>query len=320
MGHLSVKRTLIKSVIYCTSAASVMMGGLFAGEIGMDAPPLRLTSWIKGGETSFSEKNDTIYVVEFWATWCGPCRQSIPHLSQLQEKYADMNVRILGISDEKVDIVKKFVANMGDKMNYTVAVSEDRFMHNNYMKAFGAMGIPHAFVVNKDLKIVWEGHPLSDLDSVLEKLVNGGFDMAQARMVSDQKKKEGAILEKMRNYFKQAVQSAESTESMSTLGNEILDEAGKSANLLNQFSWTILTHGQIKFRDRSLALAAALQSFKLTNEKNANVADTLARAYWESGDKSKAIEIQQLAIDLASGDEEKIQAFKAVLHDYQSKQ
>jgi thiol-disulfide isomerase/thioredoxin len=71
-------------------------------------------------------KGKQTYVVEFWATWCGPCRVSIPHLTELQKKFKTQGVTFIGVSDETEDKVKPFVDKMGDKMDYTVAVDDER--------------------------------------------------------------------------------------------------------------------------------------------------------------------------------------------------
>lgn len=52
-------------------------------------------------------EKDKLLLLDFWATWCGPCIASFPHLEKLQEKYND-DLQIIAISDEKVDIVNKF--------------------------------------------------------------------------------------------------------------------------------------------------------------------------------------------------------------------
>jgi len=107
-----------------------------------------------------------VHVVEFWATWCPPCRTSIPHLTELQEKYGERGVKIVGISNEELGTVKSFVEKMGNKMAYTVAIDKDG-VSGDYMGKYGINGIPHAFVV-KDGEVVWHGHPMAKLDDAIE--------------------------------------------------------------------------------------------------------------------------------------------------------
>ena len=64
------------------------------------------------------------------------------------------------ITDEELPVVKKFLTQMGDKMDYTVAIDDDGKTSKGYMKAFGIDGIPHAFVVDQKGQIVWQGHPM----------------------------------------------------------------------------------------------------------------------------------------------------------------
>src|SRR6188474_2613487 len=73
----------------------------FAAKIGDPAAALSVGEWIKGQPVDLAAvKGEKIVVVEFWATWCGPCRTSIPHLTELQQKFADRDVIFVGISDE----------------------------------------------------------------------------------------------------------------------------------------------------------------------------------------------------------------------------
>jgi len=101
-------------------------------------------------------------IVEFWATWCPPCRTSIPHLNEINKKFKDKGLSVIGITDETKEVVEKF--QKSTPMEYHVAVGGAAIQ-----KKFGINGIPHAFVVGKDGKIVWEGHPMSLKDSDIEK-------------------------------------------------------------------------------------------------------------------------------------------------------
>jgi len=138
-----------------------------SAKLGVAAPPLTGLEWVKNGPVEL--KPGTVYVVEFWATWCPPCRKSIPHLTELQHKYKDKNLTIVGISTERVDKVKPFVEERGSEMDYAVAVDTTGAASRGYMDAFRRNTIPSAFVVDAGGKIVWVGHPLDNMDAVIEK-------------------------------------------------------------------------------------------------------------------------------------------------------
>lgn len=160
----------------------VLATAMQAAELGDPAPPLRIAQWVKGEPVDLAAgKGKTIYVVEFWATWCGPCRTSIPHLTELQKKFKDKGVVFIGVSDEKVPVVKSFVDKMADKMDYVVAVDQDRKTSAGYMEAYQQGGIPHAFIVDKESRVVWHGHPMGELEATLQQLLDGKYDMAVAQ-------------------------------------------------------------------------------------------------------------------------------------------
>lgn len=144
-----------------------------AAQIGDPAAPLQIAEWIKGGPVDLAEvKGRKIVVVEFWATWCGPCKASIPHLTELAHKFADRGVVFVGVSDENASKVRPFVDNMGAKMDYTVAIDDNRQTSGGYMRAYGRNGIPCAFIVDLEGRVAWVGHPMGDLEKQLEKLAS----------------------------------------------------------------------------------------------------------------------------------------------------
>ena len=161
-----------------------------SAELGDPAAPLQIAEWVKGKPVDLAaDKGKKIFVVEFWATWCGPCRASIPHLTEMQKKFKDKDVVFIGVSDEEVATVKKFVEKMGDKMDYTVVVDKDRKTSEAYMTAYDQHGIPHAFIVDKQGRIVWNGHPMGDLEKSLAQVIAGKFDLQKAKQRETTQKK-----------------------------------------------------------------------------------------------------------------------------------
>jgi thiol-disulfide isomerase/thioredoxin len=152
--------------------------------VGDKAPDLTVSKFLKGKPITKFEAGK-VYVVEFWATWCGPCKTSIPHLTELQKKYGD-KVTVVGVSiwENKQADIEPFVADWAEKMDYTVAVDkgateaargQDGAMAKNWMAAGGRNGIPSAFIVDRAGKIAWVGHPMG-MDEPLEQVVSGQWD------------------------------------------------------------------------------------------------------------------------------------------------
>ena len=153
--------------------------------IGDKAPDLNVTDWVKGSKQTLG--NGNITVVEFWATWCGPCKMSIPHLTELAHKYKG-KVNFVGVSvweskpEDYTTKVPAFVKEFGEKMDYNVATEgPGTFMAKNWMTAAGENGIPAAFLVNQEGTIVWIGHPMDGLDTAIDNLLAGKGDITSAR-------------------------------------------------------------------------------------------------------------------------------------------
>ena len=124
---------------------------------GPQAPKLNFRKDIKKSKIASNAK--TIHVVEFWATWCGPCRTTIPHLTKVQERYGKYNVSIVGVTREEESKVSSFVKQMGKKMDYRVALDSSGKVSSAYSNIWRVGTIPHAYVVGHNGKILWHGHP-----------------------------------------------------------------------------------------------------------------------------------------------------------------
>ncbi|GAB4514736.1 MAG: redoxin domain-containing protein [Phycisphaerales bacterium] len=161
-----------------TSPAAAMS----AEEIGIGdpAPPLYISEWLKGDPVDGFEQG-RVYVVEFWATWCGPCIAGMPHISELQAQYKD-EVTVIGVNiwDDDGSHVPAWMDERGDElMQYTVALQEGTKMADEWMKPAGQNGIPSAFIIDRDATIAWIGHPMS-MDEPLAQVVAGTFDAEAA--------------------------------------------------------------------------------------------------------------------------------------------
>ncbi|KAJ3085665.1 hypothetical protein HK102_013947 [Quaeritorhiza haematococci] len=124
-----------------------------------------------------------VLVLEFWATWCGPCRSTIPHLSALQKKFKDKDVYFVGITDERDrSRIENFVQGMGTDMDYHVAIDGSLQAKSKVFAPSGARGIPHVFLIDAENTIVWAGHPmepefeqkLNALAAIATKRTGGG--------------------------------------------------------------------------------------------------------------------------------------------------
>ena len=159
--------------------------------IGSKAPKLDIEHWVSNGHDKFNPVNEfetgKVYVVEFWATWCGPCVMSMPHLAETQEKYSDKGVQLISVSDEDLETVESFLKkpvegaeNKEDTYGkltsaYCLTTDPDKSVNADYMEAAGQNGIPTCFIVGKSGQIEWIGHPMS-MDDPLKKVVDGNWD------------------------------------------------------------------------------------------------------------------------------------------------
>ena len=162
-------RCLAAAVVLICSALCVFAhdarsdGNDYAGQ----TPP-KIT--VKGFINGSSEMPKTlegllgrVVLLEFWATWCPPCRAMIPHMKELFEKYSSRGLQIISITAEDPETVKPFVKE--NKMTYTIGLDDNR----QTVRAYGIKSIPMAYLIGRDGKVIWQGHPAQLKEGQIEE-------------------------------------------------------------------------------------------------------------------------------------------------------
>jgi thiol-disulfide isomerase/thioredoxin len=188
--------------LQCTATLAVLaLGTTFSTaaqttlKVGDPAPQLQTGKWVQGDPVKEFQKGKA-HIVEFWATWCGPCRVSIPHLNEIHNKFKDKGLIVIGQDCWETDEskVQPFVKKMDDKMTYRVALddkegNEKGKMATTWMEAAGQSGIPSAFLVDTNGIIAWIGHPMNLKEQVIEEVLAGKFNVKKAAAEYEREKK-----------------------------------------------------------------------------------------------------------------------------------
>lgn len=184
-----MKRQLFFALSVCATLFLTGLNPLSAQtlKVGSKAPALNIEHWISDGKGAYPHVTEftpgKIYVVEFWATWCGPCLRAMPHLAELQEKYGE-KIQFISVSDEPLSEISALLAQdypgssktFGELTSvYSLTSDPDGSTHQDYMAASQAEGIPTAYIVGPTGEIEMIGHPMS-LDTPLKLMAQGTWN------------------------------------------------------------------------------------------------------------------------------------------------
>lgn len=307
---------------------------------GDAAPAIDVAEWVKGDPVTLESGN--VYVVEFWATWCGPCRKAMPHLTELQERYEQDGLIIIGISYEEADVVKRFVSSQDEMMGYRVAVDKSSRTKRAYMDAAGIDGIPASFVIDRRGQVQFVGNPHDEeFEHVLEAVMEGRYDaklFEQAKPVFNQIES----TRKMRNWrltfshidqlleldshvfapltltkFEIMLVDMDDRQAAYEYARELLSTYADDPTLLMNLARKIAVDPKIDKEDRDfdVALAATEAAMRSARPNNPKTLSMQALVYFNAGKVDDAISTQRRAWMIA--DPKYKAGYERVLRSYQ---
>lgn len=309
--------------------------------VGDPAPALKATKWLQGDEVKEFVAGKA-YVVEFWTAWCHQCIAMMPHASELQAEYRDKGVTFIMFSardpNSSLDKVAAFVEVRGPRLGLTFAYAENNDAYLAWVAAARQV-LPCSFVVGKDGKIAYIGHPQL-LDEVLPKVAAGTWTKEDAAaMAKLETELQGVFTAltgtdpvvglKTLSDFQAAhprlagipyfvtpkigllLQTKKTVEARN-FAEEAIARAVKrddASTLMNIAS--VLRSPQANSDKDLLALSlkAAQASVKASDEKDAIALLGLARTYYSMGDKDKAKEAGAKAVAATVGESDGIKDY-----------
>ena len=341
--------TLPKLILILVTSSLVSTSSLVGDEvltIGSKAPSIDVEHWLSNGDGKFPVVKEfqtgKVYVVEFWATWCGPCVASMPHISKLQSEFADQGVQIISVSEEDLETVEEFLKKnvTGQDQtfsqltnNYCLTTDPDGSVQKAYMQAARQNGIPTAFIVGKDGRIDWIGHPI-ELDQPLTAVVNDKWDrqefatnfkirqevdagMQQAMaLLREGKFRESLTL--MDELIEKAPDGSDADSQVKMIRfsilistndprsieafHQMIEENKDDPGMLNQLAWGIVEMKVAGEDVKKPLVDAARRAIDLAvtgDPKDGAILDTQAHLALMQGKMDEAIQIQTLAVENA---------------------
>lgn len=136
--------------------------------LNQKAPQLFVENWI--GEAPSTEGK--FVLIDFWATWCPPCRKAIPELNALAAAFPE-NLVVIGISDESAEDVRKMSQPVID---YFSAIDTE----GRTSAEIGIKGIPHVLLIDPSGTVAWQGYPLDEENGLTAARIQAMMDKYQA--------------------------------------------------------------------------------------------------------------------------------------------
>jgi len=348
-------KTLVARLSLAAVASALILAGTVTGgpqlakklEPGDPAPALDgVSNWVQG---QLPDLTEGVVVVEFWATWCGPCKRVIPHLNAMAKQYGPAGLKIVGVAahetggsfEDNLDLVKKFVKSKGDGMSYLVAVDNVGEARRRWMEAAGIEGIPATFVVGRSGRVLWIGRPQSEkFEQVVKLALKNKYDPILTPKAWERLEvgKRAAGLRNWREAYQQIDEAVKVDPPLfgwliverykMTLEQEKNEEAARQylkailpaiatdAYSLQAVVEAICKDTHVSTRDLDTAMAFAEQMKRATSSEPAPGIAAIALVHATKGEYDRAVEMQTNAW-LAAAPSDKVE-YKRVLDEYQN--
>jgi thiol-disulfide isomerase/thioredoxin len=149
--------------------------------IRCEAPAVSVGEWVKGSPATLGDLRGRVILLEFWATWCEPCREMFPKLKSLHDKFAGRALEIIALTrfymshpgtpdsrEQELELISRAVAE--HDLNFRVGVMDDE----RAQEIYGATGLPTLFIIDRQGLVRWAGHVNEDaeLEALLERFLD----------------------------------------------------------------------------------------------------------------------------------------------------
>lgn len=165
---MRARTSLFIALFFCCLMLLLCRLGFSDGNnyLGQTPPEITLSGTINPTPNmpeTLKDLQGRVVLLEFWATWCPPCRAMIPHMQELAQKYTQRGLQILSVTNENPEKVKSFVDE--HKITYTIGLDKA----SQTTRTYGIRSIPTAYLIGRDGKVIWQGHPAQLKESQIEE-------------------------------------------------------------------------------------------------------------------------------------------------------